>query len=138
LAAAMGVDRDCIDCRRFGWCRRRVFSGGGDETPKLDRVALSRCVERRSPSAPEGEALDFNLVNVQFSVDGASEVLPYVEIPANCGVTQGGWYYDKDPLIDDVPTKIVVCPSTCDAFQQATGGEVEIALGCETVTTVVK
>jgi hypothetical protein len=95
--------------------------------------------EFQVPLPPDGEELDYDgKVNVQFSAAGTAEVLPYVASADNCGVTQGGWYYDLDPSSGGVPTKILVCPSTCDAFQNTADGQVEIALGCETVTTIVK
>jgi hypothetical protein len=95
--------------------------------------------EFQVPEAPAGETLDYDgNVTVQFTLDGSTEVLPYVESPDGCGLTQGGWYYDVDPAGGDTPTKILVCPSTCDAFQDTAGGEVEIQLGCETQRVVVK
>jgi hypothetical protein len=95
--------------------------------------------EFQVPEAPAGETLDYDgNVNVQFSLDGATEVLPYVESADGCGVTQGGWSYDVDPAGGETPTKILVCPSTCGAFQDTVGGEVEIQLGCETQRVVVK
>ncbi|HVJ16596.1 MAG TPA: hypothetical protein VM686_14240 [Polyangiaceae bacterium] len=94
--------------------------------------------EFQVPEAPDGQTLDYNYVNVQFSADGSTELLGYVASADDCGVTQGGWYYDVDPADGDAPTKILVCPSTCEAFQGAVDGQVEIALGCETVPAVVK
>jgi hypothetical protein len=94
--------------------------------------------EFQVPEAPAGETLAYDeLVNVQFSVGGASETLPFVRTADQCGITQGGWYYDVDPD-DAVPTKILVCPNTCQQFQDTPGGSVEIQLGCVTQETVVK
>jgi hypothetical protein len=105
----------------------------------LDAIRGTKLVcEFNVPEAPAGETLDYNLVNVQFSAAGSTEVLGYVVSADNCGITQGGWYYDVDPAGGGVPTRIIVCPSTCNTFQGTASGQVEIALGCETVTTIVK
>jgi len=93
--------------------------------------------EFQVPVAPVGQMLDYDgAVNVQFTLDGQTEVLPYVTSADGCGVTQGGWYYDVDPSDGEKPSKILVCPSTCDAFKEAAGGEVSIQLGCETRVVV--
>ena len=95
--------------------------------------------EFQVPQAPAGEMLDYDgNVNVQFTLEDNTELLPYVESADECGITQGGWYYDLNPADGETPTKILVCPSTCEAFQGAVGGQVEIELGCETRRVVVK
>jgi hypothetical protein len=49
----------------------------------------------------------------------------------DCGAA-GGWYYDKQPPAE-MPTQIVLCPSTCNAVSSDTsGGEVQVLFGCGT------
>jgi hypothetical protein len=43
----------------------------------------------------------------------------------DCGAA-GGWYYDNPQN----PTKIIMCPTTCDEVQ---GGKVTVVFGCETL-----
>ncbi|HEX7451342.1 MAG TPA: hypothetical protein VF294_03620 [Polyangiaceae bacterium] len=83
---------------------------------------------------PMGSAmLDYTQVNVQFTGNGKTDVVYYVTNAAGCDPTGGGWYYDVDPKAG-APTKIVACPTSCTAFQAATGASsVGIALGCTTV-----
>lgn len=82
------------------------------------------------PEAPAGETLDYRKVNVLYN----GNTVYYVESQAQCDPQSGGWYYDIPPG-QGTPTKIVVCPSTCDEFKSTTGGSVDIKLGC--VTEVV-
>ncbi len=90
--------------------------------------------EFKMPVAPEGETLDLGKVNVTFSSADISQDLGYVETGADCGFFTAGWYYD-DPA---APTKIVLCPSACDAVQGIVGGQVSIQLGCETHYAIPK
>ena len=54
--------------------------------------------------------------------------LGVVPTQADCANFQNGWYYD-DPV---KPTKIIACPSTCDAIKAATDGKIDILVGCDT------
>lgn len=83
------------------------------------------------PAAPQGQSLDYNKVNVDFTNGGANERIAQVKDATACG-TADGWYYDADPRVAN-PTRIMICPSTCDRLQSATMGSVQVALGCATV-----
>jgi hypothetical protein len=77
---------------------------------------------------------DFKRVNVQFTTgSGAAATLPYVEAPANCDPSKGGWYYDTDPAEGGTPKAILVCPSTCTTLKGDAKGRVDVVLGCQTV-----
>lgn len=77
---------------------------------------------------PDVEAIDYDLVNVQFTPGGqASQALPYVGDEAGCA--GGGWYYDNP----SAPTTIVMCDATCNALQSFESAELEIVYGCETI-----
>ena len=65
--------------------------------------------------------------------DGGNQVyLPGVTDASACGPA-GGWYYD-DPVM---PTKVTLCPASCDAAQASVGpgkpGHIEVLFGCATV-----
>lgn len=89
--------------------------------------------EYQLPPPPMGETLDFNKVNVLHTPEGANnpDVVLYVGSVDKCDPVTGGWYYDLDPAMGLEPTKILMCPATCDVF--GLGGTVDIQLGCETV-----
>jgi hypothetical protein len=83
------------------------------------------------PEPPDGEAIDFNLVNVLFqgSPNEEPQTIPFVPGgKGDCGA-EGGWYYD-DP---DHPTQIIFCDATCAAVQGVTEGNVNVVFGCATV-----
>lgn len=82
------------------------------------------------PEPPEGEAFNKDEVNVEF-IDGMGGTLEigYVDDPAACGGVTDGWYYD-DP---SNPTKIIVCPQTCDKIQGFEMAEVAIKFQCPTI-----
>ena len=43
----------------------------------------------------------------------------------------GGWYYDNPAS----PTKIILCPATCDEVKTFNEASIEIVLGCATVVS---
>jgi hypothetical protein len=69
-------------------------------------------------------------VNVEFDDAGTTKTLFYVGTPDRCPA-EGGWYYDDTSA--KAPTKIMVCPSTCNAFQSLDAGSVQVKLGCRTM-----
>lgn len=76
-----------------------------------------------------GKDPDYMAVNVEFDDAGTPRTLLYVGSPERCPA-EGGWYYDDTTA--KAPTKIVVCPSTCSAFQSLAAGGVQVKLGCKT------
>ncbi|HMI85984.1 MAG TPA: vWA domain-containing protein [Polyangiaceae bacterium] len=83
-----------------------------------------------------GERLDFNLVNIQIrvGVNGAIMPLGKVDNAAACGAA-GGWYYDQPvPPGNPAPTKITLCPATCDPLVQTAGSHLDMLVGCKTTS----
>lgn len=83
------------------------------------------------PQVP-GQTIDYSRVNVIFKTDPASSGETFVSVPSagDCGMTGGkGWYYD-DP---NVPTKVLLCPETCQSVSNAAEGRVDVVFGCSTV-----
>ncbi|HET9930419.1 MAG TPA: vWA domain-containing protein, partial [Polyangiaceae bacterium] len=83
------------------------------------------------PAAPQGQSLDYNKVNVDFTNAGTTQRIAQVKDAAACG-SADGWYYDTDPSVAN-PTRILICPSACERLQNSTMGSVQVALGCATV-----
>lgn len=114
-----------------------IISSGANVTQDfqkaLDAIRGSALpCEYEIPKSTKGEQ-DFTKVNVQRTSGGKSEVLPNKKSAQDCG-TGPGWYYDKDPAAG-TPTKIILCPNTCDAVKKDTtgGAKLDILLGCKTV-----
>ena len=82
------------------------------------------------PDPPDGETFDRDEVNVSFEdSDGAPFPVGRVDSEAACAGVAHGWYYD-DPVD---PTRIIVCPQTCDTIRDFEAGKVAIKFGCETI-----
>lgn len=82
------------------------------------------------PDPPDGEVFDRDQVNVEFEdSDGTPLSIGRVESEAACATVAQGWYYD-DPL---APSRITVCPQTCDTIRDFEAGKVAIKFGCETI-----
>lgn len=82
------------------------------------------------PEPPMGEVFDPAQVNVLYTPGGQMMGQPIYNVPGgaqDCG-PQGGWYYD-DPMN---PTKILICPASCDVLQADPMGKVDVEFGCET------
>jgi Mg-chelatase subunit ChlD len=77
------------------------------------------------PAPPNGQTLDVNAVNVNYTTGGTTKTLGY---SADCS-NAGGWHYDNAAA----PTKIIMCPSICSTLQNdVTGGKIDIIFGCST------
>ena len=80
------------------------------------------------PRMLPGANFNPNAVYLQYQLRDKREIIPRVSSSANCG-TKGGWYYD-DPL---QPTRIELCPTTCEAIGLAVSASVDVIFGCQTV-----
>lgn len=91
------------------------------------RGSLLAC-DFEMPVAEMGEA-DPNLVNVELTpAGGTPQTIPQVSGADAC-TAAGGWYYD-DPLN---PSRIILCPATCDQVKNLNDATIKIVLGCKTV-----
>lgn len=80
---------------------------------------------------PESGTPDYDKLNVQYtSASGAKTVYPNRSDASKCDAS-GGWYYDTNPSGGATPTKIILCPATCNAVK-APGGQVDVVIGCTT------
>jgi len=77
------------------------------------------------PAPPDGQAIDVNAVNVDYTPGGGA--LTTLKYSADCANTNG-WHYDA--LVN--PTQIIMCSDVCNTLQTDSGGKVDIVFGCET------
>lgn len=81
------------------------------------------------PTPPDGETLDPAKLNVLFTAgDGTETSILNVSNAAACDPTQGGWYYDDNAN----PTKVHLCPASCDFVQADPNGKIDLLFGCAT------
>jgi hypothetical protein len=82
---------------------------------------------------PKSGTPDYGKVNVEYGSGGAPPtVLPNVT-DANSCTAQGGWYYNVPPS-GGTPTKIELCPASCDSLKKDAKATVNVLQGCTTVT----
>lgn len=76
---------------------------------------------------PDGGQAMKGLVNLVYEdANGQSGTIPGVQGPTDCDGTRGGWY------LADTEDRLVVCPSTCDAFKNGFATRIDVVLGCPT------
>lgn len=77
------------------------------------------------PPPPAGKQLDVQAVNVAFQAAGGPEsILAY---SSDCASGQG-WRYDNITA----PTRVQLCPATCDAARKDAKAKLTLAFGCRT------
>ncbi len=83
------------------------------------------------PTPPSGQTLDFMAVNVLYTPSAASPEQFLYDSACSTGV---GWRYD-DPMM---PTKVELCPSSCDEVRKDHGGRIVVVFGCATAGNLVQ
>jgi hypothetical protein len=83
---------------------------------------------------PQAGALDFDKVNVRTTSAGATQELGNVAAADRCSPDKGGWYYDPAPANGTAPTRLVLCPQSCDRLRGDANARVEVVFGCATRT----
>lgn len=125
--------------KKTGGVRAKICDGASAWGPFFDQVAqavvkASKISCELAIPTPEAGTLDPGKVNVQLDSQGQKQLLYKVKDASACGAG-GGWYYDDDTS----PTKVILCPTSCDQAQQevqSTGNAtLSVVFGC---TTVIK
>jgi hypothetical protein len=78
------------------------------------------------PEAPDGQAIDPDEVNVEYSVDGATDSLARRGDPADDCDPTGCWDYTDDGRVE-------LIGAACEAVKGGASVEVRIVVGCQTV-----
>ncbi len=77
------------------------------------------------PTKVEKGEVSYGLVNVSYGKGGAT---PGETIPQDAACAAEGWRYDSTTK----PTKIVLCPKTCEEVRGDPKAKIDILLGCKT------
>jgi hypothetical protein len=82
------------------------------------------------PKANDGKQVDPSKINVSYTPAGGTRMtLGRVANAAGCG-TVPGWYYDNDMN----PSRILLCPASCNSASVEVDATLEVQLGCVTKT----
>ncbi|MCA9599891.1 MAG: VWA domain-containing protein [Myxococcales bacterium] len=110
------------------------FLGSGTNAKQLliDKLksisgSLLAC-EYSMPKGDPGQPVDPTKVNITYT-PGAGGSQQFYKVSGASACVPGGWYYDNDAN----PTKIILCPATCDQVQQDPNGGIQIVLGCASI-----
>lgn len=101
------------------------------ETRTEIRTQIVDC-EWTLPDPPARQVLDFTKVNFQVTtgVDNpVQRIIAQVDEAGDCEDVDEAWYYDNK----DEPTKILVCPNTCEMVRALEQSRIDILLGCDTI-----
>ncbi|MEO8906119.1 MAG: vWA domain-containing protein [Polyangiaceae bacterium] len=110
-----------------------VIATTGNVTEKflaaLDNIRRTALACDYAIPPPSSGEIDYGAVNVTFREGSAKpETFYYVGTPDDCKLSAtGAWYYD-DPKL---PTKVVLCPQTCERVSAAADGKMAVAFGCK-------
>jgi hypothetical protein len=113
-----------------------VESGGEAElTAALDAIRTSAlsCAylipEKGRETADKAPAR----VSARIGRDGMSTPVDQVADLASCA-GRSGWYYERPPRAADgseeTPTRVTLCPSSCDSLVKASGSHLDVVVGC--------
>jgi len=80
------------------------------------------------PPPPNGKDLDSDKVNFSYTPKGTgmSKILLRADDLIDCG-TKPGWYYDSNIA----PTKIILCPASCNTVQADSNAKISVLFGCK-------
>jgi hypothetical protein len=110
-----------------------VIATTGNVTEKflaaLDNIRRSALSCDYAIPPPTSGEIDYNAVNVTFREGSAKpETFYYVGTADDCKLSaSGAWYYDDAKN----PTKVVLCPQTCERVSAAVDGKMAVAFGCK-------
>jgi von Willebrand factor type A domain len=84
------------------------------------------------PKPPNGQTLDINAVNVNYTPGGGGpQTLQYSKDCSN----PNGWHYDNT----STPQHVEMCPGICDTLKKDTGGgKLDVIFGCKTAGDVTR
>lgn len=97
----------------------------------MDRITRAAVAcELGVPSPPDGQTIDYRNVNVVLTPGGATtaNALPY---DSKCAAGEG-WRYDDA----DHPSKVILCPTTCDRVAEDRRLRLDVLFGCATLGDV--
>jgi hypothetical protein len=82
------------------------------------------------PQPPQGEEIDYNAINVQYTADGAMPVIiPQVKSKADCPPDGLAWFYDEPAG----PKQIILCDASCASISQDAKAKLDVLVGCATI-----
>jgi hypothetical protein len=107
-------------------------SGEGALLAALEAIRTSALACEYVLPRAEGQVLKLDRVRVTTTL-GAADAATDVDRVASAEACAGrpGWFYDNAPGASaSPPTKIVLCPASCDPLVQSTGNRMDVSINC--------
>jgi hypothetical protein len=83
----------------------------------------------------DGQQIDPHNINITYAPSGGTESgLVNAGDAASCDPDKGGWYYDDG----NSPSRIELCPETCNAIKADPKATINVLIGCVTVGPVTR
>ena len=106
------------------------YNLGDFQDPMIERIqATALACEYDIPEPPGGMMFARDKVNVLYDEGAGALPVGYVEGAADCLAVGYGWHYDDA----QTPTRIIMCPESCERFQTLTNATIDIEFGCDTI-----
>ena len=128
-------ERDMDQIARAGHTDQGIFVADGANTQQelLDALGAIKgeilSCDFAMPEPEEGMAVNPGQINVNFTAgSGTKTTLKPAGDEQGC-TAAGGWYYDNPAD----PTRIFLCPATCETVTSDPAAGLQILLGCQTV-----
>jgi hypothetical protein len=118
-----------------------VESGGEAElTAALDAIRTS-ALSCAYPIPEAGRSTAAKIPSkVATRLGPNGEAIPVGQVPNADACRNGaGWYYERppaapdDPNADSSPTRVTLCPASCDTLRKESGSHLDVVVGCEDV-----
>jgi hypothetical protein len=99
-----------------------------DALSKIRGAAVDPCQYIVPTTTTAGKQVDPGQVNVTLTPSGGTEQALLQSGSAASCPSSGGWYYDNP----GAPTKILLCPATCNLVKADAKASVQVLMGCKT------
>jgi len=80
-----------------------------------------------------GQSPNLDAVRVSTTLGGGGPVTSVAQVENGQACAGGpGWFFDNPVGGDPPPTKILLCPESCDPLVRSTGNRLDVSIGCPT------
>lgn len=100
------------------------------QDPMIERIqSTALACEYEIPMPPNGMVFARDKVNVLYDEGQGALPIGHVETAAACLAVGYGWHYDDATQ----PSRIIMCPESCERFEMLTNATIDIEFGCDTI-----
>jgi hypothetical protein len=106
-------------------------AGEGSLLAALEAIRTSALACELAIPPTSGGPMGLDNVRVTTVLGNSGEVTSLDRVDGAQACAGGpGWFFDSPPGGDNPPTKILLCPESCDPLVKSTGNALNVAIGC--------